>query len=110
MKRSLICSVVALAASAGVAHAAIPENAKYDGKCAYTLAAKGEELKTDCGVSWIDSVDKKTYCFASEEAKKDFSKDLIKHKKAADQAYAKLHTDGTHTETVGSEAAKEETL
>jgi hypothetical protein len=101
MTRSVFAlSLLAISASF-TALAQAEEAAKFGGACAYALAAKGEVVKTDCKVVWNDDKNHAKYCFSNEEAKANFAKDVTKHTKMADDAFAKVGK----TEVTG--AAKE---
>lgn len=100
--KKLAIAVLASAFLAGTAFAApaTHENAsqEFGGYCATGLAM-GKMVKTDCHISWTDSATHKTYCFSSEEMKKEWAKDTTKHIKQASDFYAKNQTTGAGSTT-----------
>ena len=66
---AVLTSPVAVSAPAPPA-AASPSQVQFGGQCAEALA-EGQHVQTNCAVTWTDK-DGKSYCFATEAAKKTF--------------------------------------
>jgi YHS domain-containing protein len=72
MFRSYITSAIAGALLIGLSTAAVAVSGEFNNMCTEGLAL-GKDINTDCSVN--ATVDGKTYCFGSEQAKADFMKD-----------------------------------
>jgi hypothetical protein len=64
--------------------------AEFEGTCAWALADRGAERKTDCSVNWIDPESGKTYCFSNEQTKMLFLQDAEDNTSKAEDAFARL--------------------
>ena len=72
--------------SLALATGALAVTGEFNNMCAEGLALH-KEIKTDCSVN--TAYKGKTYCFGSEQAKKDFMKDPAANLAKAEQFYAK---------------------
>jgi YHS domain-containing protein len=63
---------------------------EFEGTCAWALAERGVEKKTDCSVSWKDPESGKTYCFSNEQTKMLFLQDPEENIGRAEDAFAEL--------------------
>ena len=72
--------------SLALATGALAVTGEFNNMCAEGLALH-KEIKTDCSISGVYKG--KTYCFGSEQAKKDFMKDPAANLAKAEQFYAK---------------------
>jgi hypothetical protein len=72
---AVLGSALAGAALFGAGGAAAEGKGEFGNHCALGLT-KGMEVPTDCSVNWQDPTTKKTYCFASEAAKKEWAADV----------------------------------
>ena len=63
---------------------------EFDNICAWALADRGVERRTDCAVNWKDSETGKTYCFSNEQTKMLFVQDPEENIPKAEDAFAKL--------------------
>lgn len=89
--KACCASVLLISATAFAA----PTTGEYGNHCAYGLT-RGKVVDTDCKINWQDTATKKTYCFSSEEMKKEFAKDTAGNIKKADIEYAKVHDEHDH--------------
>ena len=83
--RHTFASLVALALLPTLAVAGEFENI-----CAWALADRGVERKTECSVSWKDPATGKIYCFSNEQTKMLFLQDPEENISRAEDAFAKL--------------------
>jgi YHS domain-containing protein len=63
---------------------------EFQGTCAWALAERGAEKKTNCSVSWTDPGTGKTYCFSNEQTKMLFLQEPEENISRAENAFAKL--------------------
>ncbi len=95
MKKVLL-AVVAMAFSS-VAFAENPPVAatsnEFNGNCALGMTM-GKMVQTDCSINWVDSATSKKYCFSTEQAKTDWSKDTKSNIEKAATEYAKTQKQG----------------
>jgi YHS domain-containing protein len=63
---------------------------EFEGTCAWALADRGVEKKTNCSVSWTDPGTGKTYCFSNEQTKMLFLQEPEENISRANDAFAKL--------------------
>jgi YHS domain-containing protein len=63
---------------------------EFDNICAWALADRGVERRTDCSVNWKDPETGKTYCFSNEQTKMLFVQDPEENIPKAEDAFAKL--------------------
>jgi YHS domain-containing protein len=77
-----------LAASALLSTLALAE--EFENICAWALADRGIERRTDCSVSWKDPATGKTYCFSNEQTRMLFLQDPEENIPKAEEAYTKL--------------------
>jgi hypothetical protein len=61
---------------------------EFEGMCAWALAERGAERKTDCSVSWTDLESGKTYCFSNEQTKMLFLQEPEENASRAQDAFA----------------------
>jgi YHS domain-containing protein len=76
-----------------VAAAFLPTSASAEefGKtCAYALAERGVEVKTNCSISWRNPATGKIYCFSTEQTKQLFLQDPEENIRKAEDIFAKL--------------------
>jgi YHS domain-containing protein len=64
--------------------------AEFEGTCAWALAERGAERKTECSVNWKDPETGKTYCFSNEQTKMLFLQDPEDNIDRAEDAFARL--------------------
>jgi YHS domain-containing protein len=88
MVRGYITSAAAGALLLGLATAALAATGEFNNMCTEGLAL-GKDINTDCSVN--ATLDGKTYCFGSEQAKADFMKDPKGNLAKAQAYYAKKH-------------------
>ena len=88
MSRGYITSAFADALLLGLTTAALAATAQFDNMCAEGLAL-GKDIKTDCSIN--ATIDGKTYCFGSEQAKTDFMKDPKGNLAKAQSYYTSKH-------------------
>ena len=72
MFKAYVMPAVAGAFMLGMATAALAVTGEYDNMCTMGLAL-GKDIKTDCSIN--ATIQGKTYCFGSDEAKTTFMKD-----------------------------------
>jgi YHS domain-containing protein len=72
--------------SLALATGALAVTGEFNNMCAEGLALH-KEIKTDCSIHGV--YQGKTYCFGSEQAKKDFMKDPAANLAKAEQFYSK---------------------
>ena len=95
MKKAIV-AFVASALLAVPAFAATTETkGEFGNHCAYGLTM-GKQVMTDCKINWVDHG--KTYCFSSEEAKTNFSKDTAANLKKAEEGFAKANAGAAHAD------------
>lgn len=92
-----------LAADASVA----PDKGEFGGQCAMGLA-EGKRISTTCSVTWRDEADGKTYCFASEQSKSEFLKDVHGNLERAKENFALGESEDT-AEEMGKFSAEDVT-
>ncbi|HTT39026.1 MAG TPA: hypothetical protein VMH32_15320 [Burkholderiales bacterium] len=63
---------------------------EFGGTCAYGLAERGREVKTNCSINWTNPGTGKTYCFSSEQSKSLFLQDPEENIRKAEDRFAKL--------------------
>jgi YHS domain-containing protein len=63
---------------------------EFEGTCAWALAERGAEKRTNCSVSWTDPGTGKTYCFSNEQTKMLFLQEPEENINRAESAFAKL--------------------
>ena len=88
MSRGYITSAFAGALLLGLTTAALAATGQFNNMCAEGLAL-GKDIKTDCSVN--ATIDGKTYCFGSEQAKTDFMKDPKGNLAKAQSYYTSKH-------------------
>jgi YHS domain-containing protein len=66
------------------------EAEEFENTCAYALAERGVEVKTNCSVSWKNPATGKTYCFSTEQTKQLFLQDPEENIRKAEDIFAKL--------------------
>jgi YHS domain-containing protein len=88
MRRRYITSAFAGALLLGLGTAALAATGEFDNMCAEGLSL-GKDIKTDCKIN--TTIEGKTYCFGSEQAKKDFMKDPKANLAKAQSYYNKKH-------------------
>ena len=86
MRKAYVTSAVAGAFLLGMATAALALTGEYDNMCTMGLAM-GKDIKTDCSIN--ATLEGKTYCFGSEEAKTEFMKDPKANLAKAQEYYSK---------------------
>jgi hypothetical protein len=64
--------------------------AEFEGICAWALADRDAERKTDCSVNWTDPDTARTYCFSNEQTKMLFLQDAEDNASKAEDAFARL--------------------
>lgn len=79
---------VLLAAWLPLSNLALAE--EFESTCAWALAERGAERKTDCSVNWKDPETGKTYCFSNEQTEQLFLQDPKENIQKAAEAFAKL--------------------
>ena len=77
-----------LAASALLSNLAWAE--EFESTCAWALAERGVERRTDCSANWKDPETGKTYCFSNEQTKLLFLQDPEESIQKAEEAFDKL--------------------
>ena len=77
-----------LAGSALLSTLALAE--EFENICAWALADRGVERRTDCSVNWRDPATGKTYCFSNEQTRMLFLQDPEGNIPRAEDAYTKL--------------------
>ena len=77
-----------LAASALLPTLALAE--EFESNCAWALAERGVERKTDCSVNWKDPETGKIYCFSNQQTKLLFLQDPEEGIQKAEEAFDKL--------------------
>jgi YHS domain-containing protein len=88
MTRGYITSAFAGALLLGLSTAALAVTGEFDNMCTQGLAS-GKDVKTDCSVN--TTLDGKTYCFGSQEAKTEFMKDPKGNLAKAQSYYSSKH-------------------
>ena len=88
MTRGYLTAAFAGALLLGLGTAALAATGEFDNMCAEGLAL-GKDIKTDCSVN--ATIDGKTYCFGSEQAKTDFMKDPKGNMAKAQSYYMSKH-------------------
>ena len=88
MVRSYITSAFAGALLLGLATAALAVTGEFNNMCTEGLAL-GKDINTDCSVN--ETIDGKTYCFGSEQAKADFMKHPQRNMAKAQAYYKSKH-------------------
>jgi YHS domain-containing protein len=63
---------------------------EFEKTCAYALAERGAEVKTNCSISWENPATGKVYCFSSEQTKQLFLQDPEENIRKAEDIFAKL--------------------
>jgi YHS domain-containing protein len=63
---------------------------EFESTCAWALADREVERKTNCSVNWKDPATGKTYCFSNEQTKQLFLQDPEENIRKAEQAFTKL--------------------
>ena len=63
---------------------------EFEGICAWALADRGVERKTDCSVNWKDPATGKTYCFSNEQTKMLFLQEPEENIQKAEETFARL--------------------
>jgi YHS domain-containing protein len=86
MRKAYVTSAVAGAFLLAMATAALAVTGEYDNMCTMGLAM-GKDIKTDCSIN--ATIEGKTYCFGSEEAKTEFMKDPKANLAKAQEYYSK---------------------
>jgi len=81
-------SAIAIAFLFGLATAAMAATGEFDNMCTEGLAL-GKDVPTDCSVN--TTIEGKTYCFGSEEAKTEFMKDPKANLAKAEEYYSSKH-------------------
>ena len=71
MIRTYVTPILAGAFALGLATAAMAATGEFDNMCSWGLANQ-KDVKTDCSVN--TTIQGKTYCFSSDQAKADFMK------------------------------------
>jgi hypothetical protein len=84
--RSLAFALV----SASVLLPALASAEEFENTCAWALADRGAERRTDCSVSWRDPETGKTYCFSNEQTRMLFLQDPEENISRAEEAFANL--------------------
>ena len=88
MSRGYITSAFAGALLLGLGTAALAATGEFDNMCTEGLAL-GKDIKTDCKIN--TTIEGKTYCFGSEQAKTDFMKDPKANLAKAQSYYNSKH-------------------
>ena len=63
---------------------------EFEGICAWALAERGADRRTNCSVSWTDPGTGRTYCFSNEQTKMLFLQEPEENVSRAEKAFAKL--------------------
>jgi YHS domain-containing protein len=63
---------------------------EFETTCAYGLAERGVQVKTNCSISWKNPATGKVYCFSSEQTKQLFLQDPEENIRKAEDIFAKL--------------------
>lgn len=103
MKKAIIAFVASALLAAPAFAATEAPKGEFANHCAYGLTM-GKQVMTDCKINWVDKG--KTYCFSSEEAKTNFSKDTAANLKKAEEGYAKATAGTAHDAKEAVEAHK----
>jgi YHS domain-containing protein len=88
MIRTYVTSALAGAFALGLATTALAATGQFDNMCSWGLANQ-KDVKTDCSVN--TTIQGKTYCFSSDQAKADFMKNPDANLAKAESFYKSEH-------------------
>jgi len=88
MIRTYVTPILAGAFALGLATAAMAATGEFDNMCSWGLANQ-KDVKTDCSVN--TTIQGKTYCFSSDQAKADFMKNPDANLAKAQSFYKSEH-------------------
>ena len=88
MIRTYVTPILAGAFAVGLATAAMAATGQFDNMCSWGLANQ-KDVKTDCSVN--TTIQGKTYCFSSDQAKADFMKNPDANLAKAESFYKSEH-------------------
>ncbi len=88
MIRTYVTPILAGAFALGLATAAMAATGEFDNMCSWGLANQ-KDVKTDCSVN--TTIQGKTYCFSSDQAKADFMKNPDANLAKAESFYKSEH-------------------
>ncbi|MGH6805205.1 MAG: hypothetical protein ACREC3_17850 [Methyloceanibacter sp.] len=88
MIRTYVTPILAGAFALGLATAAMAATGEFDNMCSWGLANQ-KDVKTDCSVN--TTMQGKTYCFSSDQAKADFMKNPDANLAKAESFYKSEH-------------------
>ena len=88
MIRTYVTPILAGAFALGLATAAMAATGQFDNMCSWGLANQ-KDVKTDCSVN--TTIQGKTYCFSSDQAKADFMKNPDANLTKAESFYKSEH-------------------
>jgi len=88
MIRTYVTPILAGAFALGLATAAMAATGEFDNMCSWGLANQ-KDVKTDCSVN--TTIQGKTYCFSSDQAKADFMKNPDANLTKAESFYKSEH-------------------
>lgn len=88
MIRTYVTPILAGAFALGLATAALAATGQFDNMCSWGLANQ-KDVQTDCSVN--ATIQGKTYCFSSDQAKADFMKNPDANLAKAESFYKSEH-------------------